>query len=92
MGKTTRPARYDLNQIPYEYTGEGTNRTKGLDLLKLCVKNYGWRSVTIVQEEANRIIPKKKKNKKAKWLSEETLQIARERRKAKREKGKNASS
>ena len=46
VGKTTRPFRYDLNQIPYDYTLEGTNRFKGLDLIE-CLKNYGWRFVTL---------------------------------------------
>ena len=47
VGKTTRPFRYDLNQIPYEYTVEVTNRFKGLDLIDECLKNYGWRFVTL---------------------------------------------
>ena len=46
VGKTTRPFRYDLNQIPYNYTVEVTNRFKGLDLIE-CLKNYGWRLVTL---------------------------------------------
>ena len=46
VGKTTRPYRYDLNQIPYDYTVEVTNRFKGLDLIE-CLKNYGWRFVTL---------------------------------------------
>ena len=46
VGKTTRPFRYDLNQIPYNYTVEVTNRLKGLDLIE-CLKNYGWRFVTL---------------------------------------------
>ena len=46
MGKTTRPFRHDLNQIPYDYTVEVTNRLKGLDLI-VCVMNYGWRFVTL---------------------------------------------
>ena len=46
VGKTTRPFRYDLNQIPYSYTMEMTNRFKGLDLIE-CLKNYGWRFVTL---------------------------------------------
>ena len=79
--KTTRPFSYDLNQIPYDYTVEVTNRFKGLDLIQ-CLKNYGQRFV-IVQEAVIKIIPKKKKCKKAKWLSEETLQIAEKRREVK---------
>ena len=69
VGKTTRPFRYDLNQIPYDYTLEVTNRFKGSDLLE-CLKNYGWR---LVQEAGIKTTPKKKKCKKAKWLSEEAL-------------------
>ena len=49
VGKTTRPFRYDLNQIPYSYTMEMTNRFKGLDLIE-CLKNYGWRSVTLYRK------------------------------------------
>ena len=66
-GKTTRPFRYDLNQMPYNFTVEVTNRFKGLDMIE-CLKNYGWR---FVQEAVIKIIPKKNKCKKAKWLSEE---------------------
>ena len=73
--KTTRPFRYDLNQIPYDYTVEVTNRLKGLDLIE-CLKNYGWEFATFVQEAVIKTIPKKKKCKKGKWLSDEALQIA----------------
>ena len=79
VGKTARPFRYDLNQIAYDYTVEVTNRFKGLDLTQ-CLKNYG---CNIVQEAVIKTIPKKKKCKKAKWLSEEALQIAEKRREAK---------
>ena len=72
--KTTRPFRCDLNQIPYNYTVEVTSRFKGLDLIE-CLMNYGQRFVTL-QEAGMKTIPKKKKCKKAKWLSEEDLQIA----------------
>ena len=75
VGKTTRPFRYDLNQIPYENTVEVTNRFKGLDLIQ-CLKNYGREVRDIVQEAVIKIILKKKKCKKAKWLSEEALKIA----------------
>ena len=76
VGKTTRPFRYDLNQIPYDYTVEVTNRFKGLDLIDRVPEEL-WREVPdIVQEAVIKIIPKKKKCKKAKWLSEEALQIA----------------
>ena len=50
VGKTARPFRYDLNQIPYDYTVEVTNRFKGLDLIE-CLKNYGWRFVTLYRRQ-----------------------------------------
>ena len=50
VGKTTRPFRYDLNQIPYDYTVEVTNRFKGSDLIE-CLKNYGWRFVTLCRRQ-----------------------------------------
>ena len=81
VGKTTRPFRYDLNQIPYDYTVEVRNRFKGLNWIE-CLKHYG-RSRDIVQEAVIKTIPKKKKGKKAKWLPEEGLQIAEKRREAK---------
>ena len=71
VGKTTRPLRYDLNQIPYDYTVEVTNRFKGLDLLYR-VPDELWMEVRdIIQEAVIKTIPMKKKCKKAKWLSEE---------------------
>ena len=74
-GKTTRPFRYDLDQIPYDYTVEVRNRFKGLDLIHR-VPDELWVEVhDIVQETGIKTIPKKKKGKKAKWLSEEALQI-----------------
>ena len=76
MGKTTRPFRYDLNQIPYGYTVEVRNRFKRLDLIDR-VPDELWTEVRdTVQETGIKTIPKKKKCKKAKWLSEEALQIA----------------
>ena len=76
VGKTTRPFRYDLNPIPYNYTMEVSNRFKGLDLIGK-VPDELWTEVhDIVQEKGIKTIPKKKKCKKAKWLSEEALQIA----------------
>ena len=82
VGETTRPFRYDLNQIPY-YTVEVRNRFKGLDLIDR-VSDELWTEVhDIVQETGIKTIPKKKKYKKAKWLSEEALQIAEKRREAK---------
>ena len=83
VGKTTRPFRYDLNQIPYEYTVEVRNRFRGLDLIDSLI-NYGRRFVTLfVQETGIKTILKKKKCKKAKRLSEEALQIAVKRREVK---------
>ena len=74
--KTTRPFRYDLNQIPYDYTVEERNRFKGIDLIDR-VPDELWTEVhDIVQETGSKTIPKKKKCIKAKWLSEEALQIA----------------
>ena len=82
-GKTTRPFRYDLNQIPYDYTVEMRNRFKGLDLIDR-VPDRLWNEVRdIVQETGIKTIPMEKKCKKAKWLSEEALQIAVKRREAK---------
>ena len=75
VGKTDRPFRYDLNQIPYNYTVEVRNRFKGLDLTDR-VPDELWMEVRdIVQETGIKTIPKKKKCKRAKWLSEEALQI-----------------
>ena len=83
VGKTTRPFRYDLNQIPYDYTVEVRNRFKGLDLIDR-VPDELWMEVRdIVQETGIKTVPKKKKCKKAKWLSEEALQIAVKRREEK---------
>ena len=79
-GETTTPFRYDLNQIPYNYTVEVTNRFKRLDLIDRVPEEL-WKEVcNIVQEAVIKIIPKKKKCNKAKWLSEEALQIAEKRR------------
>ena len=83
VGKTTRPFKYDLNQIPYDYTVEVRNRFKGLDLIDR-VPNELWMEIRdIVQEAVIKTIPKKKKCKKAKCLSEEALQIAVKRREVK---------
>ena len=71
-GKTTRPARNDLNQIPYEYAVEVMIRFKGLYLVNRMPEEPWMEVYNIVQEAANKTVPKKKKNKKAKWLSEET--------------------
>ena len=83
VGKTTRPLRYDLNQIPFDYTVEVTNRFKGLDLIHRVPEELWTEVHDIVQEEGIKTIPKKKKCKKAKWLSEEALQIAEKRRESK---------
>ena len=83
VGKITGPFRCDLNQIPYDYTVEVRNRFKGLDLIDR-VPDELWTEVRdIVQETGIKIIPMEKKGKKAKWLSEEALQIAVKRREAK---------
>ena len=81
--KPTRPFRYDLNQIPYDYTVEVRNRFRGLRLIGR-VPDELWSEVRdIVQEAGIKTIPKKKKCKKTKWLSEEALQIAEKRREVK---------
>ena len=83
MEKTTRPLRYNLNQIPYDYTVEVRNRFKGLDLTDR-VPDELWTEVRdIVQETGSKTIAKKNKCKKAKWLSEEALQIPVKRRETK---------
>ena len=78
VGKTTRPFRYDLNQIPYYCTVEVTNRFKGLDLIE-CLKNLWMEVCDIRQEAVIKTIPKGKKCRKAKWWSEEAFQIAEKR-------------
>ena len=83
VGKTARPFRYDLNQIPYDYTVETRNRFKGLDLIDRVPEELWTEVCDIVQEAVIKTIPKEKKYKKAKWLSEEALQIAVKRREAK---------
>ena len=83
VGKTTRPFRYDLNQIPYDYTVEVRNKFKGLDLIDRLSDELWMEVHDIVQETLIKTIPKKKKCKKAKWLPEEALQIAVKRIKAK---------
>ena len=83
VGKTTRPFRYDLNQVPYDYTVEVRNRFKGLDLIDRVPEELWMEVCDTVQEAVIKTIPKKKKCKKAKWLSEEVLQIAEKRREAK---------
>ena len=87
VGKTTRPFRYDLNQIPDNYTVEVRNRFKGLDLIDRVPEELWTEVHDIVQETGNKTIPMEKKCKKAKWLSGEALQIAVKRREVK-SKGK----
>ena len=83
VGKTTRPFKNDLNQIPYNYTVEVTNRFKGLDLIGRVPEELWIEVHDIVYEAGIKIIPKKKKCKKSRRLSEEVLQIAEKRREAK---------
>ena len=76
VGKNTRQFRYDLNQIPYNYTVEATNRFKGLDLIDRLLEDLWMEVYNIIQEAVIQTILKKKKCKKLKQLSEETLQVA----------------
>ena len=88
VGKTTRPFRYNLNQIPYHYRVEVRNRFKGLVLIDR-VPDELWMEVRdTVQESVIKTLPKKKKFRKAKWLSEEGLQIAEKKREVKGKGGK----
>ena len=88
VGKTTKPFRYDLNQISYSETAEVRKRFKGLDLIDKEPEEL-WRKVhDIVQKAGIMTIPKRKKWKKTKWLSEEALQIAEKRSERQRRKGK----
>ena len=61
--KTTRSFRYDLNQVPYDYTVEVTNRFNGLDLIE-CLKNYGWRFMTLYRRQGSRPSPRKRNSKR----------------------------
>ena len=83
VGKTTRPFRYDLIQIPYDYTVNVRNRFKGLDLIGRMPEELWTQVCLIVQEAVIKNFPKKKKCKNTKWLSEEVLQIAMKRREVK---------
>ena len=92
VGKTTRPLRYDLNQIPYNYTVEVRHRFKGLDLIDRVPDELWMKVCDIVQETGIKNISMEKKCEKAKWLSGEGLQIAVKRREAKaKEKRKDIS-
>ena len=79
VGKTSRPFRYDLNQIPYDYTVKVTNRFKGLDLIDRVPEELWTEVHDIVQKARIKTISKKKEFKKAKWLSDKALQIAEKR-------------
>ena len=83
VGKTIRSFRYDLNQIPYDYTVEVTNRFKGLDLIDRVAEELWMEVREIIQETVIKTIPRKKKCRKAKWLYEEALQTAVKRREVK---------
>ena len=87
VGKTTKPFRYDLNQIPYEYTVEVTNRFKGLDLIDRVPEELWTEVRDTVQEAVIKTIPMEKKCKKAKWSSQEALQRAMKRSERQRRKG-----
>ena len=76
VGKITSPLRYDLNQIPYDYTVEVRNKFKGLDLIDRVLDEVCMEVCEIMQETGIKTIPMGKKCKKVKWLSEEALQIA----------------
>ena len=78
MGQITRPFRYDLNQISYDYTVEVRNRFKGLDLVDRLPAELWMEGPNILQEAVTKTIPKKKKCKKVKWLSVKVLQKAEE--------------
>ena len=88
VGKTTRPFRYDLNQIPYDCTVEVTDRFRGLGLIDRVPEELWMEVPDIVLEAVIKTIPKKKKCNKAKWFSEEALQIAEKRRDVKGKAGK----
>ena len=79
IGETTISFRYDLNQIPYDYTVKVTNRFKGLDLIDKMPEELWMEVPDIVQEVVIKSIPKEKKCKNVKWLSEKALQIAKKR-------------
>ena len=86
VGKTTRPFKYDLIQIHYDYTVEVTNRFKGLDLMDRVLEDLWTEIHDIVQEAVIKTIPKKKKCKNAKCLSEEALQIAEKKKRSERQR------
>ena len=87
VGKTTRLFRYDLNQIPYDYTVEARNRFEGLDLIYRVLEEL-WTEVHSYIGGSDQDHPQEKEMRKAKWLSEEALQIAMKRREAKKQRRK----
>ena len=86
VGKTASPFRYDLNQIPYDYTVEVRNRFKGLDLIDRVPDELRNEVRDIVQETGIKTIPMEKKCKKAKWLSGEALQIAEKKKRSEKQR------
>ena len=88
VGSQRKPLGYDLNQIPFDYAVEETTRFKGLDLVNKVPEELWTEVHNTVQEALTKIIPKKKKCRKAKWLSEEALQITQKRSERQRRKGK----
>ena len=88
VGKPSRSLRYDLNQIPYNYTVEVRNTFKGLDLLERVREELWMETHDIVQEAVIKTIPKKKECKKAKWLSEEALQRDEKKKRSKKQRRK----
>ena len=88
VGNTTRPFRYDLNQIPYDYTLEVTNRFKGLDLIDRVPEELWMEVHSVVHKVVIKIFPKKKNCKKAKWSAKKALQITEKRSERQRKKGK----
>ena len=83
VGKTTRPFRYDLNQMPYDYTVEVSNRFKGLDLIDKVPEELWTEVCDTVQAAVTKTTPNKKKCKKATWLSEEALKMVEKRKEVK---------
>ena len=92
VGKTTRPFRYDLNQIPYDYTVEVRNRFKGLDLIDRGPDELWTEVPDIVQETGIKTIPMEKKCKKAKWLSGEAVKRREAKSKGKKERYKHLNA
>ena len=83
VGKTTRPFRYDLNRIPYNYIVEVRNRFKGLDLIE-CLNNYEWRFMTLYRRRESRPFPRKRNAKKKNGCLRRTIQIPVKRKEVKR--------